>query len=173
MRMVDSRSKEDRKKIRIGRILLAFSLALVLGLSGGVRATEETVQNVDFRIQGQKILVSYDLAGEGTYEVTLNLYRDGGRTLAERPRSVSGDIGKDIRPGKGKRIVWDVLKDMESLEGEGFVFEVRAVRPAGTRKWVWVGGAAAVAAGVAGVTKPWEKKKGTIVIDVPDPEEGP
>ena len=156
---------------RLYQMLVIFAVGLSLGQSPEVWAVEEGVRNVRFQVRGQKIHVSYDLAGKGVYTVNLRLL-DGGRTLVARPRSVSGDVGKEVRSGKEKKIVWDALKDVARLGGDDFVFEVRAVRPGGTSKWVWIGGAGIAAGGAAGaVLLQGEEKKGTIVIDVPDPEE--
>ena len=149
--------------------LAALILGLVLCLPMESWAEEEGVQNVRHRVVGQKIHVSYDLVGEGDYTVALRLLEGTGEAFAAFPRSVSGAVGKGVRPGKGKKIVWEVLKDVEELEGDDFVFEVRAVRPGGTSKWVWIGGAG-VAAGVAAALLGAGDDTGTIVIDVPDPE---
>ena len=79
----------------------------------------------------------------------------------------------DIHPGEGKQIVWDVLKDVENLKGNGIVFEVRAVRPRRSRPWLWVAGVGALAAtaGAAAVVLQDEEKESTIVLSIPDPEE--
>ena len=158
---------------RFYRMLSVFVLGVLLGPPSVSRAAEEGVQNVSFQVQNQKIHVSYDLIGKGTYTVTLQLAREEGRPWVPWLHSVSGDVGKGIQPGKKKEIVWDALKDVERLEGDNFVFEVRAARPGGTSKWVWIGGAG-VAAGAAGAVVlggGGGEEKGTIVIDVPDPEE--
>ena len=158
---------------RFYRMLSVFILGVLLGAPSVSRAAEEGVQNVRFQVQGQKVHVSYDLIGKGAYTVTLQSVREEGRPWVPGLRSLSGDVGKGIQPGKKKEIVWDVLKDVERLEGDNFVFEVRAARPGGTSKWVWIGGAG-VAAGAAGAVVlggGGGEEKGTIVIDVPDPEE--
>ena len=147
---------------------------LLLAVKGDIRAAEEGVRNVRFVVQGQKIQVDYDLEGNGTYTVALHLLGNGVLDIAVLPRSVSGDVGREVSAGKGKKIVWDALKDVESLEGSDFVFEVRATRPGGISKWVWIGGAG-VAVGAGAVVSMGGgdgEKKGTIVIDVPDPEGG-
>ncbi|MCR5192367.1 MAG: formylglycine-generating enzyme family protein [Bacteroidales bacterium] len=41
---------------------------------------------------------------------------------------VSGDVGKNISAGKGKRIVWDVLQDCDKLQGDRVCFSVTATR---------------------------------------------
>jgi hypothetical protein len=39
---------------------------------------------------------------------------------------VSGDVGKSISGGQNKRIVWDVLSDVEKLQGDWIKFRVKA-----------------------------------------------
>lgn len=160
--------------IRFCQMLITFSLVVSLCLPPDVEAVEEGVQNVNFRVQGQKVHISYDLIGQGTYTVKLVLLRHWDRSFSKIPWTLSGDVGKEIRPGKGRSIVWDALKDVGSLEGNDYVFEVRAARPGKSNKWVWIGGVAVAGGAVAGAVllgKDGEEKKGTIVIDLPDPEE--
>lgn len=164
--------KEDYTIAGHGRVCLVFLATLLLGVPGNSRAAEEGVRNVGFVARGQKIEVTYDLEGKGTYAVSLHLLGEAGQDTVATPQAVSGDVGQEVEPGKNKKIVWDVLKDVESLEGSGFVFEVRAVRLGGISKWVFIGGAG-IAAGAGAVMSMGggEEKKGTIVIEVPDPEE--
>jgi hypothetical protein len=137
-------------------------------------AAQEAVTGVRFAVQGQKVHVSYELAGQGAYTVSLRLLQGAERRVAATPRSVTGDVGPGVAAGTAKTIVWDALKDVEALEGRDYSFEVRAVRPGGTSKWVWIGGAGLVAGGAGVVMATGAvggEDKGTIVIDVPDPEE--
>ena len=155
---------------RVYRMLVIFAVGLSLGLLPEAWAVEEGVRNVSFQVQGQKVHVSYDLAGEGVYTVHLRLLEDEGRTLTVQPRSVSGDVGKEVRSGKGKKIVWDALKDVESLKGDDFIFEVTVAGPRRIGKWVWITGAAAgTAAGL--MVLGGGEEKGTIAVKVTDPEE--
>jgi hypothetical protein len=160
--------------IRFCPILHSCSLSLFLCFLTEADAVEESVQNVDFTVQDTKVHISYALVGEGEYTVTLHLSQEGRRTFTYRPRSVSGDVGSEIRPGRGKKIVWDAQNDMGQLEGKGFVFEIRAVRPRELSKWVWLAGAGVGAVGAAtAMTLTGEDKedKGTILIDIQDPGE--
>ena len=97
-------------------------LASVLSPLAGSR-----VENVRFEQVGDKVVVTYDLLGPGEdYTVTLEASPDGGRSFTIFPKAVSGDVGEGVSPGRGKRIVWDVLEDMEELSGDRFVFAVTA-----------------------------------------------
>lgn len=136
-------------------------------------AAAEGVENVRFAVEGDRVLVRYDLVGTGVYDVELWLSRDGGEVFDERPGAVAGHVGDGVEAGAGRQIRWDVLADWPAgLTGEAFVFEVRAWRRR-DRRLVWAGaGLAAGAAGVAVlVAGDKEPQRGRIVIDVADPEE--
>jgi len=77
---------------------------------------------------GEEVHIYYDLSGdEEKYQITVRGSADGRMTYTLPMKTLSGDVGKDIRPGKGKRIIWNALKDAGELEGDAFVFEVEAV----------------------------------------------
>lgn len=154
--------------------LLSGILAASVSVASQTHAAQEGVTNVRFSVKDQWVTINYDLIGKGVYEVSLGLfqYMDG-KTLDHSSflKQVWGDIGPGVKPGKGKVITWDA-GFVSSLAGMDYFFEVRAVRPAEKHWWAWVVGSGA--AGGAIGTAAWLKtrtKKGTIVIDVPDPEE--
>ena len=53
--------------------------------------------------------IFYTLDGKGEYEVSLSLSDAGWRTFSTVPRTVSGAVGKGVKPGRDKRVIWDVL----------------------------------------------------------------
>jgi len=62
-----------------------------------------------------------------TYHVSVYASRDGGKIFTENPLAlVTGDVGKGIKPGTNKKILWEVYKEMPDLEGI-IVFDVRPV----------------------------------------------
>ncbi|MCF8366469.1 MAG: formylglycine-generating enzyme family protein [Bacteroidales bacterium] len=103
-------------------LLLVFLVAF-----GSVNSQQ--IQNVQATQDGKNIIVSYDLSGASSgdaFEVELYCSTDGGATFGNALKSVSGDAGKEIKPGTMHRISWDVLADREKLSGNRIVFEVRA-----------------------------------------------
>jgi formylglycine-generating enzyme len=89
----------------------------------------QSIENVVFRqTDDDKIVVTFDLLSEEgqTFDVKLVISDDGGRNFLIVPRSVSGDVGPDVKNGRNKEIYWDVLNDMRRLEGEQFVIKVSA-----------------------------------------------
>ena len=112
--------------------MLRYHLSLaacVLLFPLGIGAAQESVSEVRFRTVGNKVHVFYDLTGKDQYEVALWLSDDGGRRFTIVPKTLSGAIGRAVKPGQNKRIVWDVLRDVPRLEGNNFVFQVIARRP--------------------------------------------
>ncbi|MDP8239915.1 MAG: formylglycine-generating enzyme family protein [Candidatus Hatepunaea meridiana] len=78
-----------------------------------------SIDNVRFSItEDDRIIITYDISGSGSYEVTLSVSTDGGKNFFIKPRSLSGDVGEKISAGRNKRIEWDVFRDMKRLQGE-------------------------------------------------------
>lgn len=134
----------------------------------------EGVDNVRFAAEGDQVRVFYDLEGEGRYAVELWLSHDGGHVFDFQARAVVGHIGQEVQPGTAREVRWDVLTDVPAgLEGDGFVFEIRARRPGSGPNPLVLGVAGVAAVGVTGALVLGDDKpqRGRILIDVPDPEE--
>lgn len=69
-------------------------------------AIGQTTSNVDFRQEGDNMLVSYKLSAQA--DIALLISIDGG--IWQPLESVTGDVGKAIKPGL-RKIVWDVFED--------------------------------------------------------------
>jgi len=113
--------------------LVVFTLILlaVFILMPGFSSAWEEIENVWFEQVGDDVHIYYDLSGDSEkYNVTVRGSSDGGITCKLPMKTVSGDVGKKVRPGSGKKIIWEALKDADELEGDEFVFEVEAVLPA-------------------------------------------
>ncbi len=88
-----------------------------------------TVANVRFaqRSDGTgDVDVYYDLAGEAA-PIFLSFSDDGGATFRGAV-SVSGDVGGNVAPGLGKRIVWRAVSDAPGASSSRFVVRVAALR---------------------------------------------
>ncbi len=60
------------------------------------------------------------------FDVEVLFSRDNEKSWSGSIKSVTGDVGKVIKPGKNKKITWDVLQDLERLVSEDVVFKVIA-----------------------------------------------
>jgi formylglycine-generating enzyme required for sulfatase activity len=77
-----------------------------------------SVENVRWSVTADdKIIVDYDLVGSGVFTISLSVSTDSGATFHLQPRAISGDVGANIAPSRGKRIVWDVFRDLKRLSG--------------------------------------------------------
>jgi uncharacterized protein (TIGR02145 family) len=93
-------------------------LFLFLFVTAATRLLSQTIENVDFRAVGKTISVSYDFLhpkADTAINVALVFKDQQGGSIV--PKSISGDI-KNVKPGEGKRILWDVLADGISLSGK-------------------------------------------------------
>ena len=87
----------------------------------GLWAQDSPVSNVNVRVSEEqdKVIVTYNLARNSRipfYHITVNLSLDG--QALKDPVGLSGDVGAQVTAGLGKKIVWDALQDVTSLEGE-------------------------------------------------------
>ncbi len=110
------------------------------------------VTNVDWKLQGDIIMITYDLSwtADDNVEVNIVLLNEYDKSFKVVPQTVSGDIGEGKFLGTSRRIQWDYLKDIPAgIQGEGYYFEVNADKVGGT-PWLYiVAGAAAVGGAVA------------------------
>ncbi|MBK8503365.1 MAG: hypothetical protein IPL46_14785 [Saprospiraceae bacterium] len=79
----------------------------------------QDVSNVITQVNEErnKVTITYDLArksGSTTYNVGVRITLDNEVVNA---LALSGDTGPNISPGYGKRIIWDVLKDLSEISG--------------------------------------------------------
>ncbi|MEI6749712.1 MAG: hypothetical protein WCM93_11185 [Bacteroidota bacterium] len=77
----------------------------------------QQVQNVDFTVKDDFIIVTYDLSGcpsKELYDIKLKVISDYNMI---DPISVTGDI-KRVSCGNDKRMVWNVLNDKAELKGK-------------------------------------------------------
>jgi cyclophilin family peptidyl-prolyl cis-trans isomerase len=108
-------------------IIAAAVLIPVNGLAFPENKTGQVITNVDLQIQGSRIAVKYDLGGTENVEVQLR-FVDGENLIDVKPESLKGDIGSNIKPGKGKTVFWDFLKQYPyGLSSQKLVPQLRAV----------------------------------------------
>lgn len=87
----------------------------------------QSISNIDFSQNGQKIVVTYNLSQLAYDEkavVTLFVSTDGGETYFGPLKEVEGGVGEQTVNGKGE-IIWEAFKEMPDFKGD-IVFDVRA-----------------------------------------------
>jgi len=108
-------------------------ITVVLYLASLATLFAAEVKNLRSGQDGKRAFVQYDLAGmpgEKEADVAVTLEASGIRYTPDK-LSLSGDFGKAVKVGVGKRIWWDLLKDMPSgFDGE-IGWEIDATSTAG------------------------------------------
>jgi len=164
-----------------------YFLMITLFLFGAIYSYSQSIENVVFNQKENKIIISYDLIDSDNshfYEVTLEISNDGGVTFKSIPKSLQGDIGRNVKPGLGKKIIWNVLKDVAELQGDEFVFKVIAkpvedrslnsdnlskTESGGISPYIWIGGGALLLGGAAVLFLNKKNDNGTATVpDLPD-----
>ena len=98
-----------------------------VAVAGQAGTSPADVENTQIAVRGGVVTITYDLItsdANGTFKVRLDVSTNGGQTYDVQPRSTSGDVGPVVAAGRGKRIVWEAGKDVESLQTSQFRFRV-------------------------------------------------
>ncbi len=101
------------------KLLILLTFAFWITTATAQKQYQNPISNNQFEVVDDKIVILYDLAKpknkKNYYNIQLEISLDGDLLNVE---SITGDVGEKIRAGKGKKIVWDVLKDVSSLDGD-------------------------------------------------------
>jgi hypothetical protein len=129
------------------------SLILIIFISSNLKlsAQDPVTKNSDFELQGDNIVIYYDLDADPDeeYEVQVFLLRESDQSFKYVPKFVSGDVGEGKFAGEKKKIVWEILKEFpDGLEGEDYYFEIIA-EETGSSVIYYVGAALLAAGGAA------------------------
>jgi hypothetical protein len=141
----------------------------------------QSIENIEVKQDGRKVGIAYDLIGVDTsklFYISLELSSNGGNTFSDIPRSLGGDF-MGVKGGIGKKITWDVLRDVGALKGDNFVMKIIAdetnpysqiVKTGGISPWLWIGGGVAVVGGGAAVLLLKKSNKTQEIPDLPGPD---
>lgn len=83
----------------------------------------ENASNVTARQENGKIIISYDLSKRSNVRVYMSSSKRSQTPLIE----VSGDVGKGVRAGKNREIVWEPLAEYNDFIESNVRFTVKAV----------------------------------------------
>lgn len=89
-------------------------------------AIGQNISNVDANQEGKAIAITYDLGEKSN--ISLYVSNNNGKDKRLIPTEyVTGDVGKGIKPGKSKKMLWKVLEQYpnQNFEGENLSFIVR------------------------------------------------
>ena len=102
------------------RTCFTLCLTLILGLfcSAGLKAQSVAkIEHVDFFAEGDKVVITYDITGSQpgeTFNIWILVKTATGKILSAK--TTSGDIGKGVTGGPGKRILWSYQLDNVVIE---------------------------------------------------------
>ena len=123
----------------VAATLIAIAIVAAAHASAGRTRPNEQVfvtpraqaENVRFAQPRPGLIeVTYDLVSDdprAVFSVTLDASDDGGQTWNVKPKNMTGDVGANVTPGTGKRIVWEAGKDVEVLKFDQFRFRLNPV----------------------------------------------
>lgn len=96
----------------MNKLLSAF-LVLV-----GTFAAAQTLVIKKVELVLDKVIVTYDLEDSNpNNEYLINLYASKDN-FATALKNVSGDVGGEVKPGVGKRITWEIMKEYGAYKGK-------------------------------------------------------
>ncbi|MCX6286523.1 MAG: hypothetical protein NTY96_05365 [Bacteroidetes bacterium] len=118
----------SRLKKRPIAILLFLSLVGtgILQTSIATAQSPAEIRNVNFTLQHDSLIITYDLLKAGHDEkfiITVEVSTAAGKLI--HPQTLTGDVGNNVSGGKGKQIIWDIRKDKVFIN-EGISVEVFA-----------------------------------------------
>jgi hypothetical protein len=105
---------------------LLLSLLVAFSLSSTFAASVDNIRTA--LDEHDRLVVTYNLTGGEPSAIFLSVSEDGGQNY-DTPLSVSGDVGPNIAPGSGKKIVWDILADTPKLQTDKLVARVSTIPP--------------------------------------------
>ena len=108
---------------------IAYSWTIVSILTFSIESFGQNISDVTATLNSASgsIHITYNFNGPADrYRVELHCSLDSGKNFSESLIGVSGDIGYNIKPGKGKKIDWAYFIDMPDFSGKNAVFKVIA-----------------------------------------------
>lgn len=91
-------------------------LSIFLGLIAAPMFSQ-SIQNITTVFNGSEVTIEYALSG-GNVDQKYQIEVFGSHNNYQSPLSmVRGDVGKSILAGTAKKIVWDVLNELETFDG--------------------------------------------------------
>lgn len=105
--------------IRKITLILLFFLA-------GIQVKGQTIENFRQEIIGDEVNIYYDLIANIEGQIfQVILFCSDSSTYTQRLYFATGDVGKDVKPGKNKRIVWTNKDELTSYSLEDLTFEIK------------------------------------------------
>ena len=107
-------------KIHLFSILMLF---LLIAIKSGAQDYKITVSNQE--LTGNKLYITFQIDCKNLndkFRISIEVKKQNGEPIV--PKSISGDLGDNIKPGNNKIIVWDLEQDTIYLNNEEISLEV-------------------------------------------------
>lgn len=88
-------------------------------LSQIVVESKAKIQNIDFKLVNDKLVITYDLTNANSKEkfnISVKIHTVTGKEIDAQ--AFSGDVNSDVSGGYKKKIIWDIEKDIAYIEDE-------------------------------------------------------
>jgi len=95
-------------------------LATLVALLQFGTLNSQDFQGMKVKQLGEKVNIEYSISGEQLgqiFNISPSYSNDGGRTFIPM-KTMVGNVGNNVYGGRNQIIVWDVLKDIPSLQGD-------------------------------------------------------
>jgi hypothetical protein len=169
-----------RRTSRLPAVLLLGALAVAL-LPGSLRGedialAEPHATNVDWVMDGQDMVISYDLIGDSlaVYTVSVSLLRTGDPEFRVVPVRAYGALGEGKFAGLGRSIRWRIQEELGELpEGDDFVVEVSVEEPDTLPWFLVVVGVAVGGATIYSFVQNGEEGEPPPILELPGPPARP
>jgi hypothetical protein len=104
---------------KVTLLILLFSVVTHFSYS-------QSVENIRTNIQDGEVIITYDLLGSDTSQIfEIRLYSSIDNYRQRLYRGV-GEVGRDIRPGRNKQIVWNNREELTAYKIIDMEFEIEA-----------------------------------------------
>lgn len=84
----------------------------------------QNLTNAEFYQKETKVYITYSLDQNASF-ISLYVSTDGGKSFQGPLKMVTGDVGKGVKAGESKLIVWDALEEFGSIRGSEICFMVK------------------------------------------------
>jgi len=136
-----------------GTKILSSLLILCLLLPAQGFSSDDKIHNLSVETDGNIIEIRYDLLPDREdkkYTVTVEISDDGGRSYDVVPHMITGDLGRDILPGRNKRIVWIIERDFpDGFDIDRYDFRITAAQQGMNRNILYIIAGTVLAGGSA------------------------
>lgn len=97
-------------------IMTALTCCFMMFQPTESKAQRHSVENVSFRVlEDNIIVVNYDLMSQRSrrrFNVNLSLHQSSNPAFKYEPRTALGDVGKKLRRGENKQIIWSMNHEL-------------------------------------------------------------